>query len=82
MACGVPVVASRTGGLPEVVVDGECGALLPVGDVSAMAARAVELLEPNRWQAVREAAVKRAQIFAEARIVPQYEALYRRVLDS
>lgn len=82
MACGVPVVASRVGGLPEVVVDGETGRLLPVGDVDAMAEAAVALLEPNRWRQASEAAVRHSRTFDEARIVPLYEALYRQVLDQ
>ncbi len=82
MACGVPVVASRVGGLPEVVEDGKGGALVPVGDVDTMAARAVELLEPDRWRRARAAALERAKAFDEARIVPQYEALYQRVLGQ
>lgn len=81
MACGVPVVASRVGGVPEVVVDGESGALVDVGDVDALAARAVELLEPRRWKQAREAAVARARRFDEDTIVPQYEEFYQRVLD-
>jgi N-acetyl-alpha-D-glucosaminyl L-malate synthase BshA len=81
MACGVPVVASRVGGVPEVVEDGESGALVPVGDVDAMAERAVELLEPDRWKRARAAAVSAALKFDEAKIVPMYEALYARVLE-
>ena len=49
MACGAPVVASRVGGLPEVVDDGVNGILEPVGSVEAMGRRAVELLrDPAR----------------------------------
>ncbi len=81
MACGVPVVASRVGGIPEVVVDGETGALLPVGDVDAMAEATVELLEPRRWQRASAAAVSHSRTFDEAKVVPLYEALYQRVLD-
>ncbi|HUP47573.1 MAG TPA: N-acetyl-alpha-D-glucosaminyl L-malate synthase BshA [Thermoanaerobaculia bacterium] len=82
MASEVPVIATRTGGLPEVVDDGETGFLLPVGDVDRMAARAVELLsdEPRRREMgrrAREAAIER---FDVARIVPQYRQLYERVL--
>src|SRR5919205_4504968 len=44
MACEVPVIASRVGGLPEVVTDGETGCLSPVGDVDKMAADAARLL--------------------------------------
>src|SRR5829696_8032210 len=44
MACEVPVIASRVGGLPEVVTDGETGCLSPVGDVDKMAEDAARLL--------------------------------------
>lgn len=82
MGCGVPVVASNTGGLPEVVEDGETGALVEVGDVDGMAERALELLEPGRWSAAREAGVVRAREFAAELIVPRYEALYDRVVAT
>jgi glycosyltransferase involved in cell wall biosynthesis len=83
MACGVPVIASRVGGLPEVVVHGETGALAPVGAVDTMASAALQLLcDPARAQAAREACVRRAALFTADRIVPQYEALYQRVLDN
>ena len=81
MACGVPVVASAVGGLPEVVNDGETGALVPFGDVDAMSERAIELLSDDRWPRARAAAIARARDFDEARIVPKYEALYERVLN-
>ncbi len=81
MACGVPVVASSVGGIPEVVVDGETGALLPVGDVDGMAEAAVQLLEPRRWREASDAAVRHSRTFDEAKIVPLYESLYRQVLD-
>jgi N-acetyl-alpha-D-glucosaminyl L-malate synthase BshA len=81
MACGVPVVASAVGGLPEVVVDGETGALVPLGDLDAMAERAVELLTDDRWSVARSAAIERARDFDEAKIVPMYEALYARVVE-
>jgi N-acetyl-alpha-D-glucosaminyl L-malate synthase BshA len=80
MACGVPVIGSKTGGLPEVVNDGETGALLPVGDVDAMAASAVELLSDDaRFAAMRAAAVERAADFSTDLVVPRYEELYDRV---
>jgi N-acetyl-alpha-D-glucosaminyl L-malate synthase BshA len=47
MACGVPVVGSDAGGLPEVVRHAETGYLLPVGDVDGMAARCIEILEDH-----------------------------------
>ena len=45
MACEVPVIASRVGGLPEVVTDGETGYLSPVGDVDKMAADAARFVD-------------------------------------
>jgi L-malate glycosyltransferase len=79
LASGVPVVASRTGGLPEVVTDGETGALRPVGDIEGMARAAIEILcNPERWQAMSQAAALDARRrFSLEEIVPQYEALYR-----
>jgi N-acetyl-alpha-D-glucosaminyl L-malate synthase BshA len=82
LACGVPVVASDVGGLPEVVMDG-AGALVPKGDVQAMAARSLELLgDPARLQAARAAGLKVAERFSAERIVPMYEELYQRVLGQ
>jgi N-acetyl-alpha-D-glucosaminyl L-malate synthase BshA len=82
MACGVPVVGSRAGGLPEVIEDGKSGILEPPGSVEAMGRRAIELLRsPERHQAMAAAAVERARIFDADRIVPMYEALYREVVE-
>jgi N-acetyl-alpha-D-glucosaminyl L-malate synthase BshA len=81
MACGVPVVGSRAGGLPELVEDGVSGILEPAGSVEAMARRAVELLrDPARHAAMIQAAIARSRIFDADRIVPMYESLYREVI--
>jgi N-acetyl-alpha-D-glucosaminyl L-malate synthase BshA len=83
MACGVPVIASRAGGLPEVVRDGETGFLVGVGDVDTMTARTLEMLrDPARHRRMREAAVAQALQFTADRIVPQYEKVYRDVLGD
>jgi N-acetyl-alpha-D-glucosaminyl L-malate synthase BshA len=81
MACGSPVVATRAGGLPEVVDDGVNGILEPVGSVEAMGRRAVELLrDPERHAAMRGAAIAKAREFSADRIVPRYESLYEEVI--
>jgi glycosyltransferase involved in cell wall biosynthesis len=81
MACGSPVVATRAGGLPEVVDDGVNGILEPVGSVEAMGRRAIELLrDPARHAAMREAAIEKARQFSADRIVPLYESLYEEVI--
>lgn len=83
LACGVPVIASDAGGLPEVLVDGQTGYLLPVGDVQAMAERAVELLtDPELFGRMREQCRQRALEFHREKIVPQYEALYRELVEG
>jgi L-malate glycosyltransferase len=82
MACGSPVVASRAGGLPEVIDDAINGILEPVGSVEAMGRRAVELLrDPERHAVMRAAAIAKAQQFSADRIVPMYESLYHEVVD-
>ena len=81
MACGVPVIASRVGGIPEVVTEGESGFLAPVGDVATMTERAIAALgDPTRLAGLRAGAVRRAGDFSTDRIVPQYERLYEDVL--
>ncbi len=83
MACGVPVVASRVGGLREVVVDGETGALVPPEATDEMAAQAVAMLRDDaRWSRMRRASVERAREFSTDLIVPRYEDLYRRLIDA
>jgi L-malate glycosyltransferase len=81
MACGAPVVASRAGGLPEVIDDGVNGILEPVGSVEAMGRRAVELLrDQDRYDAMRSAAIAKAEQFSANNIVPMYESFYQEVL--
>jgi N-acetyl-alpha-D-glucosaminyl L-malate synthase BshA len=84
MACGVPVVGSDAGGLPEVVQHAETGFLLPVGDVDGMAARCLEILkDEERRRAMGHAARRRAAaLFNADRIVSQYERFYEKVLSK
>lgn len=81
-ACGVPVIASRTGGIPEVVLDGETGFLVPVGEIGEMADRAERLLtDPDLHRRFSLNARRLAEEhFREDQIVPQYEELYADVL--
>jgi N-acetyl-alpha-D-glucosaminyl L-malate synthase BshA len=84
MACEVPVVASRVGGVPELVEDGVTGFLCPPDDLSRMAAASIKLLTDEKLHAgMAQAARKRAvDRFADTRIVPMYEAYYDEVLGS
>ena len=82
MACEVPVVASRVGGIPEVVTDGETGFLSEVGDVDKMAVDAARLLSDpilrrERGKRARESAVTR---YRTDIVIPQYIEYYNRVL--
>lgn len=84
MACGVPVVGARAGGLPEVVADGVDGILEPVGAVEAMAARLATLLTSPE-AAARFGAAARAKVertFRSELVVPVYEAAYEEALAA
>ncbi len=84
MACGVPVIGARTGGLPEVISHGETGFLFPIGEIDSMADHAVELLkDPEKHELFRRRARKRAgECFNTDHIIPQYESYYEEVLKS
>jgi len=82
LACEVPVIATRVGGLTDLVLDGETGFLFDVGDIGTMAERAIELLaDPDKRRRMgargREWAV---QQYNTERVIPQYIELYQRVL--
>ena len=78
MACGIPVVATRVGGVPEVVEHGTSGFLRPVGDVAAMADDVVALLsDPSLHARMSSAARARALHFRAEPIVDAWEDLYR-----
>ncbi len=84
MSCGVPVVASNAGGIPEVVEHGETGFLHPVGDTDAMAQSTLKLLEDHALHrrmslAARQASLSRYQL---GPIVDAWEALYARLLRN
>lgn len=78
MACGVPVVGTAIGGIPEVVVDGETGCLARPGDISAMVSHGAALLrEPELHRRFAAGGVKRArELFNPERIVACYEEYY------
>jgi L-malate glycosyltransferase len=82
MACKVPTIATRVGGVPELIEDGVTGLLFPVGAVDEMAAGAIALLnDPVRFSAMREAARKDAQKrFCASLVVPKYVEYYEKVL--
>jgi len=83
MSCGTPVIASNAGGLPEVVEDGVSGFLLPVGATDQMAEAGVRVLTDEKLRKEMRAASRRIAVekFSADAIVPQYEALYERVLS-
>ncbi|HEY0080064.1 MAG TPA: N-acetyl-alpha-D-glucosaminyl L-malate synthase BshA [Pyrinomonadaceae bacterium] len=84
LACEVPVIASRVGGIPEVVTDGETGCLSEVGDIEKMSADAARLL---RDEATRREMGARARQSAVSRystdlVIPQYLDFYERVIAA
>jgi N-acetyl-alpha-D-glucosaminyl L-malate synthase BshA len=83
MSCGVPVVATDVGGVPEVIPHSEAGFLTAVGAVDEMAEHGVSILKDKEtWRRMSEAARRAAERFSTERVVPMYEDYYQRVLDA
>jgi N-acetyl-alpha-D-glucosaminyl L-malate synthase BshA len=82
MACKVPTVATRVGGVPELIEDGVTGRLFPVGATDAMANAAIELLtNPEKLETMGHAGRASAQArYCASRIIPLYEKYYEEVL--
>src|SRR5689334_4044733 len=84
MACAVPPVATRVGGVPELIRDGDDGFLCQVGDIDEQSARTLDLLSNSDLHtrmsgAARSSAEAR---FSTDRIIPIYEAYYEEVLRA
>lgn len=84
MACGLPVVSSSVGGLPELILHNEVGFIAEFGDVERMSKYTIELLQNEKKyksfsKKSRERAVKH---FEKDKIVPQYLAYYEKILNS
>lgn len=83
MSCGVPVISSDVGGLPELNRDGETGYVCKLGDVDAMADRAIAILSnDDLLERMRLGARKQAERLEQDVVVAQYEAYYMKVMDS
>ena len=83
MACEVPVVSSNIGGLPEVNIDGKTGFLCDVGDIDAMAEKAMTILGNEEiHQKFRAAAFEHAKTFDIENILPVYEDYYKEIIQK
>lgn len=84
MACGVVPVATRVGGVGELITDGEDGFLEAVGDMQAQAARVVSLLSDDalHWRLAKAGRWNAGERFCTDRIIPQYEKYYADVVNA
>lgn len=77
MACGIPAVATKVGGVPEVLDHGDSGLLSPFNDPEALAANAITILQDEETlMAYKQRALARAKDFDTSAILPKYERLY------
>ena len=83
MACGVPVISSNVGGIPEVNIDGKTGYISEVGAVEEMAKNALDILSSEKkLNTFRKAALAQAHRFSLESILPKYEQFYAEVIDK
>ncbi|MBS1656752.1 MAG: N-acetyl-alpha-D-glucosaminyl L-malate synthase BshA [Bacteroidetes bacterium] len=83
MACHVPVISTNTGGIPEIVVNGQTGFMSNVGDIDSMAGNALMLLNnENMLNQFKNQAAEHARQFDLIKVLPKYEAYYEKVLQQ
>jgi len=83
MAAGRPVIASRTGGLPDFIVDGETGYLVPPNDSVALQMAMERLLaDPHLQEQMGCAARRRSKEFRASVVVPQIERVYQHIIEN
>ncbi len=81
MAAEVPVIATNAGGLPEIIINGDCGYMSDVGDVNSMSNNAILILKDKEThKRFKVNALEQAKKFDIGNIVPQYEELYKRLI--
>ena len=81
MAAEVPVISTNAGGLPEIIINGNCGYMSNVGDVEDMCKNALLVLKDKATHDLFKAnALAQAKTFDIENIVPQYEKLYERLI--
>jgi glycosyltransferase involved in cell wall biosynthesis len=82
MACHVPVIASNTGGLPELIQQGISGFMSNIGDTEDMAKNTLYILADENLEKFKENAIARARDFDILKILPQYEKVYEKALAN
>lgn len=81
MAAEVPVISTNAGGLPEIIINGNCGYMSNVGDVEDMSKNAILILHDKiTHDRFKANALTQAKKFDIGNIVPQYEKLYERLI--
>lgn len=83
MSCGLPVISSSIGGLPELNIHGETGYIAEFGDIERMAKYSIDLLtNQKKYNIFSDNARKRALEFDKENIIPLYENFYRKILEQ
>ena len=82
MAAGLPIVATRVGGIPGVVADGKEGRLVPTGDPAALATALAGLRDPDLRSRLAAAAIERVRAFGINQAVQRQQELYERLAAS
>ena len=84
MACGLPVISSSVGGLPELISHNETGFIAEIGDVDRMAKYVADLLSNDKKYKLfsKNARDRAVNKFDKSKIIPIYEKHYQTILNS